>query len=88
MAAILYSYEINKLTTYQGLTKRKNLWPSATKKSSMISRFMTNWVTVNKSKCANGSHCMHLGKEKDTVAAGFEFVKHELEEGELSAGFD
>jgi hypothetical protein len=43
---------------------------------------------VNKSRCANGPHCMHLGKEEDTVAASLEFVKHDLEEGEFSAGFD
>lgn len=43
---------------------------------------------MNKSRCANGSHCTNLGKEEDTVAAKLEFVKHDLEEGEFSAGLD
>jgi len=31
---------------------------------------------------------MHLGEEKDTVAASLEFVKHGLQEGKFSAGLD
>lgn len=43
---------------------------------------------MNKPRCANDPHCMHLGKEEDTVATKLEFIKHDLEEGEFSAGFD
>jgi hypothetical protein len=31
---------------------------------------------------------MHLGEEEDTVAASLEFVKHDLQEGKFSTGFN